>query len=301
MAVAEDAVEFDFGEEPAETESKPACVAVELLPPNGDERAADDAEEKPPPAADLPKQGMLKLICQNCHANGLIPWGNLHRLLCCSGCRTWYRVAPGGQMLTVQAPAQAGRGTLRAYLADGQQRTLPVPTEPPIQSRWWESYRGGDIIGFFILVLGRRSVALATLLLLLGGGTYRIAQFQANKPRPLPDGLEARARLFAEAWLGGDTQILVRLTDPEVDRRLRRWLADNPAPIRAEQFKRRHASFEARILNQDDRSARVEVKVTFLDRAAPTIIDGSWTVRGSTWYFVPPTPVSHTAHAQARN
>jgi hypothetical protein len=259
------------------------------LPTQGEEESAEPAG---PTNAEPPKQGLLKLTCPNCKASGLIPWGSLSKLLCCSGCRTWYKAGTMGQLLAVPAPAGAERGTLRAYFADGRERTVPVPTAPPAKPPWWEGRHGGAAIAVVVFIFGRRWVALLTLLVLIGGGTLLIVRHQAGKPPPLPTGLEARAGLFVEAWLSRDHAILNRLTDPALDRRLRRWLADHPPQSSPIEFKKRDKAFQTRVLKQDDRMARVEVRVSVPDRVEPILFEGDWTARAGTWFFVPPAPTA---------
>ena len=142
----------------------------------------------------------ITIYCPSCQSPSTIRWDRLQpgKVLACRNCGDGFTSRPDGTLMSVE------KGS------DGKWR-MQNRREP----RWFESRR----------VAGSAATALLIC----------IATFVAMRPakvvqQELPEDLETRVQVFAEAWLKKDYQIIRRLTHPSHGPQLFAWHKKNPAP-----------------------------------------------------------------------
>lgn len=226
----------------------------------------------------LPLDARLPMVCGKCGAKGAVPRDRLHGLLHCRGCGAFYRLESCGGLVEVPPPPVTParlRVAVRSCTSNWEEHNIPDPSRgtlrPAIARSWgWRSYTTGTLL----------------LLVLVGSAVAWI-----RRPPPgrtdLPRDLEARAKLWGEAWLKRDTGLLLRLTDPAEDRALRRWLAKTPAPDGGTREGARSATFDLTVRPLPGRKAEVTIRVRRADGNAGQILSQFWAEKQGVWLFVP--------------
>ena len=227
----------------------------------------------------------LPMICLNCGAKGAVPRDRLHGLLHCRGCGAFFRLEGCGGLVEVSPPALPPaklRVAVRSCTSSWEAHDIPDPSQRATRPASLALTRGW----------GWRSITLAILTLLVLG-VLAVAWARRSPPgQPeLPRDLEARAKLWGEAWLKRDTSLLVRLTDPTEDRALRRWLAKTPAPDwGTQEGVRGGVTSDITIKPLPGQKAEVTIRIGRLDESngqSGLMIPQLWAEKQGVWFFIP--------------
>lgn len=226
----------------------------------------------------------LPMVCGNCGAKGAVPRDRLHGLLHCRGCGAFFRLEGCGGLVEVPPPPLPPaklRVAVRSCTSSWEAHDIPDPSQRATRAASFGLTRGR----------GWRSITLGILtLLVLGVSAVAWARRSPPGQPELPRELEARAKLWGEAWLKRDTALLVRLTDPTEDRALRRWLAKNTAPDGGTQEGWRGATFDLTVRPLPGQKAEVTIRVGRRDESngqSGLMIPQLWAEKQGVWFFIP--------------
>jgi hypothetical protein len=165
------------------------------------EMDSDEAALAPDKFAEAPR---LVLACPRCERKSQVPWNRLQegRILRCHDCRCHFFASRDGQLTEV-------------VLRSGRWVERHVDVDRRTRRRRFLFGGGAAFTAACAIAWAWRSSSgdLAT--------SFGV---------PLPEALEDRARLFAEAWLKEDVHTMVRLTDPAMNRSLFLWRRNHPRP-----------------------------------------------------------------------
>ncbi len=240
------------------------------------------------PTPDAPYQ--LRLACPKCGGWKLVAWDNLNHLLHCRNCDQWYRV-DSARLAAVPAPAPSElEVAVRSGFSEWVKFQRPALSKSQTlhnfvqQSRRWLVEHPGRCGG-----VGLSMVVFVSVLL---WAVFHDRGAEAKEESPLPSGLEARASLLAEAWLAKDTTRMLRLTDPSLDRDLRRWLAYRAPPTTVEEtlLDKRPTCLVQSVQPKGSERAEVTVQIDLApgnDHPRTATMKQWWVCRQSNWYFVP--------------
>ena len=220
-----------------------------------------------------------------------MPWDKLHHRVHCCYCRQWYRLDPAG-LVAVDRPANLPIDVaVRTGFSEWTEHQLADPRpRHGVRAAWFRFVRSlrryparWTALGVALASLG----AVTTLVLAGRNGG------EAAGEGVLPDALEARVPLWADAWLRQDVGRMLRFTEPARDRELRRWLSRNRLPSQHDAEGRSQAEVQlASVEMRQDHWAQVTVRIQVRldDGRQRTIAQKEiWGCKDGTWYFVPQT------------
>ena len=223
----------------------------ETAPPDPAPPAAGD----PPPTAHSgpTPSTALWLTCPECGAAAQISWKRLDRRFQCRECKKVYYVSGQGRFSEVKLN---GPRTRRRNL-------------------------------FKHLLTTAVALAVGAILITL----YHFLWSRDSGPPPLPKELEARGRLWSQAWLTDDHYLMRRLTDPVNERALFVWVRRHPAPHLPVDPKKKGGAPVAEIEAHVDRAAAnaavLLIRIKAPSLPTPVEVRQKWVERGEGWYFVP--------------
>jgi|GEM_PF-6174598 len=237
-------------------------------------------------------QMKLQLVCQKCGCEGLIPWQQLDRILVCHGCSTWYRL-DSRRLVEVEPPAVRNskiQVEVRSNSSQWREHQVVLTTTRP-----WRPLSFAVLIEWLSATgLAARCIAGAGLLLLA-----LLALMVTNREPAaatifvMPGGLEERSAVFVQAWLAGDLDRMLQLTEPARDRDLRRWLKKSAAPQQEQTtaIAPSVAKVQVSSIKRPDRkSAEVNLRVANAGPGAELLLKHQWVEKQGVWYFQP-TPL----------
>lgn len=225
----------------------------------------------------------LKLACPKCGGSAMVAWNRLDGHFFCRRCTCWYRVERRG--LTPCQPPDAVQVKVRGSFSEWEstavslsRRTVATNETFGTGTKKWRAWRV------------RLSAAVVVALLVAGGLTWGLRGAANGEvvDAPLPDALEGRVGLFAEAWLRNDLPKLLQLTPPSQDRTLRRWLTRHVPPVSSNS-----AGWEVdsvSITPVNERTADVAIRFAHSGDTAhePIKLEQRWFEQDGAWRFTPP-------------
>ncbi|MBI2824201.1 MAG: hypothetical protein HYX69_05900 [Planctomycetia bacterium] len=227
----------------------------------------------------------LALVCPKCASEGLVAWEHLDRRLICRGCWTVYRVEPNGLVEVEQQECERILVAVRTGSSEWRRHEAVIERAPGVADRLRD-------VGVHILTSWTGRLSLAAVVMLVGilWGTGRLSRPPvAVSAARLPDSLDERATLLAEAVARRDMTLLVQLTDPSQHRALRIWLAhgkDLPKEVPAES-----PGIESDVVARTKSGASGGTKVRVRLRLPPDgeefVLNEQWVQRAESWYFRP--------------
>jgi hypothetical protein len=171
---------------------------------------------------DLEQYCQLKLTCPGCGGRGIVPWNKLDRVLVCRGCSSWFRMDHGGRLSEIAVedrPTGSIEVGVRSSMSGYQSHQVPLEQRSGkslrslLQVRRWRQFAIESIVESS-WTLRIAIVSCMVMMLVIGYAVLsQNPQMLAQAETPLPDTLEERAPLLAEAWLAGDTGQMLRLTE----------------------------------------------------------------------------------------
>jgi hypothetical protein len=235
------------------------------------------------------QEGYLWLSCPCCSRAGLIRWDQLHRLLHCRACAAWFHSENGGHLQEVPPPNGLRVG-VRSCLSRYEEHWAPLPGDSLLRRSWRGLCDQLDPEVLTALVgpwkLGA-ALGLVAVVALLGLSLW----MRPPQEKPLPNELEPRLQLFAQAWRTQDMGRMGRLTAPEGF--LARWVQHTPVPAwlqgdpTAEQV-----PVTVTISTLGNETAEVEIQFAPGDSATAAgdlVLKLRWVERDGTWVFLPPS------------
>jgi hypothetical protein len=205
-----------------------------------------------------------------CGEAGGVPWDRLGKVFSCGKCKGRFGVrADGVAVELTQTP-------------DGKWVEAPAVREAARNRRKRR-----------VLLAG---VALAAVLLPAGVvASWRVVREDPPPAeRELPRELDARAELFAQAWLSNDVRLMKRLTSPSFDKAVYAWYNRHrpPAAYRSSTDGVPPDGVRIEVTTQPGRQghsvARVRVTSSHAPDHPPLEAAWVWEQRGGEWFFLPP-------------
>ncbi|OWK43198.1 tetratricopeptide repeat protein [Fimbriiglobus ruber] len=253
----------EFEEVTPVSSSEPPIAPAETLPEatavtNEVEPVEVDPPPAPAPRTSGPTGGSCP-DCPECRRPGKVAWVRPGQSFYCSGCRYIFKFHSSG------APVKVSRRAERKMAA----RTDPA--RPPLVAR--------------ALARGWRGGLAATVLLACGVLVFTLRPAAAHP-------LRERSRDLTRAWLAQDVTRMSETTDPDMGKKLERWLVRNPPPEFARGNSSGAVSIEASVERTDGKSADVALKLSIADaNGSPlvAVIYQHWIEKNGRWYFAPDT------------
>lgn len=229
--------------------SRPEVVPAGLRRPN---ESADRGHR-----AEIEPSCNLNLVCPSCGAPCGIRWDRLRpgRILTCPQCKRNCTVRPYGDgELTPLSKDRDGHWTVKGSRTVGRLKTF---------ARWG--------------AIGVMSIALAFAVQ---------SAFRGSSPAEVqtPVELEPRARLFGEAWLRKDYQVIRRLTDPGQGPLLFAWHRAHPAPEIDDSV-----VIEVRMIEESPTAVKLSLSFVGSPEGGETPLELNlhWREENGEWFFVP--------------
>ena len=240
--------------------------------------------------AEKPSCDVLRVVCPECGRSAAMPWDKLHHRVHCCYCRRWYRLDPAG-LVAVERPANLPIDVaVRSGFSEWTEHQLADPRpRHGVRAAWFRFVRSLRRYPARWTALGVALASLSAVTALV------VARLSDSDPAvaALPNALEARIPLWADAWLRQDVGRMLRFTEPARDRELRCWLSRNRLPSQRDAEGRSQAEVQlASVEMRRDHSAQVTVRIQVRhDDGRQTTISQKeiWGCKDGTWYFVPRT------------
>ncbi len=201
---------------PIPLKSSTSLASPTPLPPKSSIVLASSEPTAPKSSTALPrtggplnKAGHITVKCPHCEKMGDVPWDRLSKVFVCQGCGRRFIVQSDGSAVEV-IEAKNGKWVEAEKVRE--------------QARQRRKRRRSLFVAVVVAVL---FPALA------------VAGWRAARPvvpqiveRELPQELNARAELFAQAWLSNDVRLMKRMTSPAVEKTLYAWYnRHRPPPL----------------------------------------------------------------------
>lgn len=240
-----------------------------------DPEPGTEAAPAPKPAAkpERPQPGQVAIKCPGCGAPGAVPWDRLGKVLVCGACKRQFGVTADGA------------ATELVCTPDGKWVELPQLREKARRRRKQRLMLAAAVLGAVLLPVGA-----------LGGWKAVRREEPAPAERELPRELNARADLFAQAWLCNDVRLMRRLTPPAQDKGVYAWYNRHrpPAALRTQAGGTPPDGARVEISSLPARPGQAVLRVRISNPALapnhpPVEMTWVWQEQGDSWYFVPPT------------
>lgn len=250
------------------------CKPSDIDPPVATPRSA---------AAPAARQ-QIKLSCPACGGSAMVAWNRLDGHFFCRRCMQWYRVDKRG--LVPCQPPDAVQVKVRGSFSEWESAAVSFSRLGASQAK--------AAMGPASARRKQKRIRLAALagaaLLLIAGVAWGLKAGGAAEEKadqPMPESLEGRATVFADAWLSHDLPKLLQLSPTTQDRTLRRWLAkhvppgDGPTDWKVESVS---------VVPVNEQSADVSIRIAPSSGSSlePITLGQRWLNQGGAWRFSPP-------------
>jgi tetratricopeptide (TPR) repeat protein len=208
----------------------------------------------------------ITIQCPSCQSPSSVRWDRLQsgKVLACRRCGGGFTSEEDGTLLSVEKGA------------DGKWRRMIRRPTPWHKLRWVQ----GSVLSGLLAV---------TLLFLLTRPT------RITEPE-LPEDLEPRAKLFAEAWLKKDYRIIRRLTHPAEGPQLFAWHKKHPAPELKQKPK-----IAVEVISDEPPVATLIVRLDGFKAAdgSPRELALDWKEQNGQWLFLPTSETRLSSRTRA--